>query len=50
MVNFLTLLPHYLLLLLEITLTLFILIIISKLIWEWLTKSTIEDKRVVKNV
>jgi hypothetical protein len=47
--NFLTFLPHYILLLLEISITLFVLIIIVWWIWQKLIDKEVEEWRVQQN-
>ena len=48
--SFSTFLPYYILLLFEITATLFVLIIIAYLLWEWLMRNEVEERRVIKNM
>lgn len=49
MVDYLIFLPHYILLIIEIVITLFILIIISWKLWEWLVGKEVEERRIIEN-
>lgn len=47
--DYLTFLPHYILILIELIITLFILIIISWKLWEWLVGKEVEERRIIEN-
>jgi len=46
--SFLDFLPYYLLITIEIAVTLFVLVIVTYYFWEWLTGSEIEEKRIIQ--